>query len=227
MEKIVCALWQPSASLLQDLLAALANSGAKQIRINIQDEAVAPGAGLKQVWQGPQQDALVQFWLPSANPIFTGDAFDAVARHCDHFAAWLVAESTIIPNTKHPPTPGQRTDGWAQLAFLSLPEGMARTEWRAVWRDYHTRVAIDTQANFEYIHNFIVEPLTKDAPAYVGIVEECFPLSALTDPFVFFDAVGDPKKFQRNLDTMMESCGRFITPGTIDVIPTSQYNFEP
>ncbi len=227
MEKIVCALWQPSATLIAELPATLARAGARQIRINVQDDAVAAGAGLKQSWHAPQQDAVVQFWLPSANPIFTGDAFDAVARECDRIAAWLVAESTIIPNTKHPPVALQRTEGWAQLAFLSLPEGMSRSEWRAVWRDYHTRVAIDTQANFEYIHNYIVEPLTPDAPAYVGIVEECFPLTALTDPFVFFDAVGDPEKFQRNLDTMMESCGRFITPGTIDVIPTSQYNVAP
>ncbi len=225
MEKIVCALWQPSATLIAELPGALAKSGANHVRINVQDEAVVTGASLKQAWQNPQQDALVQFWLPSANPIFTGDAFDAVARHCDRFAAWLVAESTIIRNTRHPPVAGQRAEGWAQLAFLSLPENMNRREWRAVWRDYHTRVAVDTQANFEYIQNYVVEPLTPDAPAYVGIVEECFPLAALTDPFVFFDAVGDAEKFQRNLDTMMESCGRFITPGTIDVIPTSQFNF--
>jgi hypothetical protein len=37
--------------------------------------------------------------------------------------------------------------------------------------------------------------------------------------------VGDPDKFNANLATMMDSCDRFIDRGTIDVIPTSQYNF--
>jgi hypothetical protein len=225
MEKIICALWGgDSQQLLTSLRPALVAAGASAIRVNVQDATVAPGAGLRQTWQEPQQDAVVQFWLPSANPIFNGTALDAVAAHCDRFAAWLVAESTIIPNTKHLPTAGQRTEGWAQMAFLTLPKGMKYREWRLAWRDYHTRVAIDTQANFEYVQNLVVEPLTPDAPAYVGLVEDCFPLAALTDPFVFFDAVGDKEKFDSNLATMMESCGRFIAPGTIDVIPTSQFD---
>jgi EthD domain len=225
MEKIICALWQPSATLLQDLPAALAKAGASHARINMQDEAVAPGASLIQQWQDPQQDAVVQFWLPSANPIFNSPALDAIAAHCDRFAAWLVAESTIIANRDHLPTPGQRTEGWAQIAFLTLPERLSWAEWRKVWRDWHTKVAIDTQSNFEYVQNLVVEALTLDAPPYIAIVEECFPLAALTDPQVFFDAVGDAQKFDRNLATMMDSCNRFIEFGTIDVIPMSQFNF--
>jgi EthD domain len=226
MEKIVCALWKPSASLLQILPAALTKAGATHIRVNVQDETIAPGESLRQRWQDPQQDAVVQFWLPSANPIFTGPAFDAIATHCERFAAWLVAESTVIPNLNHLPAPGQRTEGWAQVAFLTLPERLDHAEWRRVWRDIHTKVAIDTQANFEYVQNLVVEPLTPDPPPYIAVVEECFPLAALTDPFVFFDAVGDKAKFDRNLATMMDSCNRFIEFGTIDVILTSQFNFD-
>jgi hypothetical protein len=225
VEKIVCALWGPSVTLLQTLPSALQDAGAHHIRINLRDDAVAPGEPLRQCWQDPQQDAVVQFWLPSANPIFTGPAFDSIAAHCDRFAAWLVTESTIIPNSQHPPTPGERTQGWSQMAFLTLPSRLTWDEWRRLWRDIHTKVAIDTQANFEYVQNLVVEPLTKDAPPYIAIVEECFPIEALTDPFVFFDAVGDQDKFDRNLATMMESCNRFIEFGTIDVIPMSQFNF--
>ncbi len=227
MEKIVCALWGvDTGQTLANLPTALGAIGATHIRVNVQDEAVAAGSGLRQMWQAPQQDAVVQFWLPSANPIFNETALDVVAAHCDRYAAWLVAESTIIANAAHPPTTGKRTEGFAQMAFLSLPKGMALAEWRQIWRDYHTRVAIDTQANFEYVQNLVVEPLTRNAPPYVGIVEECFPLAALTDPFVFFDAVGDQEKFDSNLATMMESCNRFIEPSTIDVFATSQFNFD-
>lgn len=233
MEKVICALWKKpdedraifNAGLLANLPPVLGSAGASGIRINVQDDIVASGEANRQVSLDPQPDATVQYWLPSANPIFRADIDAIIARHCDRFAAWLVAESTIIPNIKHPPTNGQRTPGWSQLAFLTLPARLNHAEWRRTWRDYHTRVAIDTQANFEYVQNLVIEPLTDDAPPLVALVEECFPIEALTDPFAFFDAVGDPDKFQRNLDTMMESCDRFIDRGTIDVIPTSQHHF--
>ena len=48
----------------------------------------------------------------------------------------------------------------------------------------------------------------------------------MTDPQAFFDAVGDKPKFDANLATMMDSCGRFIDFTRIDVIPTSQRDFS-
>jgi hypothetical protein len=45
----------------------------------------------------------------------------------------------------------------------------------------------------------------------------------MNDPLAFFDAPGEPDKFKRNLDRMMDSVGRFINMGQIDVVPTSQY----
>ena len=69
----------------------------------------------------------------------------------------------------------------------------------------------------------VTRPLTADAPAIDAIVEECFPSGAMTDFKVFFDAPGDEPKFKRNLQRMVQSVARFIEPGQIDVIPTSQY----
>jgi hypothetical protein len=226
MEKIVCALWQPSETLLRDLPDALAKAGASHIRINVQDEAVAPGAALRQCWQDPQQDAVVQFWLPSANARFRKEVDAALASHSARFHAWLVAESTIIANTAHPPSPGERTWGWSQASFINFREDMAHSDALAVWHRHHTRVAIDTQSNFEYVQNLVVKPLTEGAPHYDAFVEECFPMEALADPHVFFDAVGDKAKFDANLATMMDSCGRFIQFGKIDIIPTSQFDFS-
>lgn len=226
MEKIVCALWEVDhATLLTELPKALKAAGAHRIRINIRDEAVAPGVALVQQWQEPQQDAIVQFRLASANAIFRAPADEALSRHCGHFHAWLVAESTIIANTAHPPQKGERTWGWSQASFISFREDLAHADALAVWHCHHTKVAIDTQSNFEYVQNLIVKPLTEGAPDYDAFVEECFPLEALTDPFVFFDAVGDQAKFDANLATMMDSCQRFIQFGKIDIIPTSQYDF--
>lgn len=226
MKKIVCALWGcDSASLLGQLPRALAAAGATGIRINLQDEAVAAGAALRQVNTHPQMEAVAQFWVQSTYQPFVAGIHEALAKAGDRYAAWLVTESTIIANTSHPAQPGQRTEGFAQLAFLGLPPRLTHEEWRGIWQGYHTKVAIETQSNFEYVQNLVVRALTADAPPIAGFVEECFPIEALTDPFVFFDAVGDKAKFDANLATMMESCGRFIDFDRIDVLITSQFNF--
>ena len=223
MEKVVAALWSPSADLRENLPEALRAAGATRVRLNLRDEAVAAGAGHVQRWQEP--DAVVQFWLASANPRFFVPAHAALADASGRFAAWLVAESTIIANAAHPPKPGTRTDGWSQATFLAFRPDFAPEVADAHWRTHHTTVAIETQANFEYVQNRVVRALMPDAPAYDAFVEECFPTEALTDSHAFFDAVGNEAKYKANLATMMDSCGGFIDFTRIDVIPTSQYDF--
>lgn len=233
MEKVICLLWAGegadrarfNAGLIERLPAALAEAGASGIRLNLEDETVAAGAHLRQSRGSRQHDAVVQFWVPSANHLLRGAIDHVLDSICASWHGWVVAESTIIANTIHPPVRGERTFGWAQMAFLTLPERLSHGEWLALWQDHHTQVAIETQANFEYVQNLVVRALTAGAPPYVAIVEECFPEAALTDPFVFFDAVGDPQRFKANLDRMMASCDRFIDRGSIDVIPTGQYSF--
>lgn len=232
MEKVVCALWaQPgedraafNARLTGSLPAALKAAGASQVRLNLRDAAIEAAAGLIQQWQDPQQDAVVQFWLPSANARFRGAIDAALGVHCHRFAAWLVAESTIIANTAHPVPKGTRTWGWSQASFIAFRPDLSRAEAIAIWHSHHTRVAIETQANFEYVQNLIVRPLTEGAPAYDAFVEECFPPEAMTSPHAFFDAVGDEAKFEARLSAMMDSCNRFIDFTRIDILPTSQYD---
>lgn len=233
MEKVIAALWAPDgepretfgAHVLASLPDALGAAGASHVRINIRDEAVRPGEALVQSWQAPQQAAIAQFWLPSANARFRGAIDAALAAHCARFALWLVAESSIIPNTAHPVIPGQRTWGWSQASFISFRPDLTRAAAIEHWHGHHTRVAIETQANFEYVQNLIVRPLTADAPAYDAFVEECFAIEALEQPEVFFDAVGDDDRFQANLATMMDSCQRFIDFRRIDIMPTTQFDF--
>jgi len=233
MEKLICLLWRAgdepravfNATLQERLPGALVAAGASNIRLNLEDDIAARGAHLRQTRGTVQHDAVVQFWLPSANPLFRAEVDAALDACCASWTGWVVAESTIIANTLHPSRAGERTAGWAQMAFLTVPQGMAYAEWLKRWQGDHTLVAIETQANFEYVQNVIVSTLKDGAPPYVAIVEECFAEAALTDPFTFFDAVGDPARFKVNLDRMMRSCDRFIAPGTIDVIPTGQYTF--
>ena len=233
MEKVIYALWKSegetretfNARLLESLPAALKKTGASKVRINVRDATVDPAAPLIQQWQQPMQDAVVQLWLPSANALFRGDTDAAIDAHCDRFAAWLVAESEIIPNTAHPLVKGERTWGWSQASFISFRKDIRWEDAIQHWHSHHARIAIDTQANFEYIQNLIVRPLTDDAPTYGAFVEECFLQEAMTNPQEFFDAVGNEEKFQANLKDMMDSCAAFIDATQIDIIPTSQFDF--
>lgn len=232
MEKIIAALWKPeaqpaeafNAALLSQLAPALQAGGAQHVRLNLQDATVAPGKGLRQINTQPQMHAIAQFWLPSANIRFRAEIDAALARHAAKVAAWIAVESTIIPNRAHPPTKGERTWGFSQSTFLGRPPRLRHEEWREIWQTTHTQVAIETQANFEYVQHVLVQPLTVDAPDFAGFVEECFPIEALTDSQAFFDAVGNPEKFDSNLAAMMESCARFIDFDRIDVMITSQFD---
>lgn len=225
MEKSIWSLYGASRLDKLALCARLQEAGASHIRINLRDDTVSPARHLIQSIGDALPDCVVQFWLPNAHPAFRSQIDSILEEFCELCHGWLVSEATILANEQQSGTAGERTCGFAQIAFLTLPAGMPWDDWRKQWRDVHTQVAIETQSNFEYMQNLVVEPLTAEAPPFVAIVEECFPAEAMTDPMVFFDAKADPAKFKRNLDRMMESCARFITPGTIDVFPTSQYDF--
>ena len=192
----------------------------------MRDAAVDPAARCIQQSRQPQQDAVVQFWLASANPEFRQAADAAIAGHCARFAAWLVAESTVIANTVHPPTVGERTWGWAQASFIAFRADRPSGEALRHWRGHHTSVAIATQATFEYVQNAILCPLTDGAPAYDAFVEECFPPAAMSDPAAFFDAPGDAAKLSANVEAMMASCRAFLDFDRNDIIPTSQFDFS-
>lgn len=233
MEKIVCALWRQAdddllsfnARILASLPDALAAAGASRVRINLRDEGVRPAAALVQQWQDPQQDAMVQYWLPAANKMFRSRADEAIGACCSRFSAWLVSEATIIPNSKHPPASGQRTWGWSQASFITFRGDVDRAASLRHWRGHHTQTAIGTQANFEYVQNLLICPLTPDAPPYDAFVEECFPPEAMSNSAAFFDAAGDKARLKANIDAMMASCTAFIDFSRIDIIPTSQFDY--
>ncbi|HSW13348.1 MAG TPA: EthD domain-containing protein [Solimonas sp.] len=235
MEKIIYTLWKraddsPAAfadSLRTQLSAQLLALGVRGLQLNIDDADVAPAAGIRQIANAPLPDALLQVWLDSAITLRRAPvdaAIGAVVAKCD---AYLVTESVPLRNQRHPPASGQRTHGFAQIALLVKPPRLGHDQWLANWHDGHTPVAIETQSTFEYRQNVVVRALTPGARPYDAIVEECFPPEAMSDPHAFFDAVGDPQKFQRNLDRMMASVGRFLDLGTIDVLATSQYCLAP
>lgn len=234
MEKIIYALWRDPGEdqktfnqrLRNDVGPRLADGGARAVRVNLQDEAVAGGSSPRMIATNPQMDAIVQLWAPSGHDQFRRPFDDIIGAASLRYAAWLVSESQAIPNTLHPPRPGERTEGFSQVVFLGKPPRLTWDAWRHAWEIYQTPVAIETQANFEYVQNLVVRPLTYGAPTYAAIVEECFPAGALNDEAVYFDAEGDPGKLEENQARMAESCARFLDYDRVDCIPTSQYDIK-
>lgn len=233
MEKVIYAVWKSNemnlaafnTHLLETVGPALCGK-ALAVRLNLQDASVAGGSSPKSIATKPQMDAIIQLWLESANASFRKPIDDYIAQKCSNVEAWLVSESTAIKNTKYPPVLGQRTEGFSQMVFLQRPDGMSWSAWRKHWHNTHTRVAIDTQSNFEYQQNLVTRRLTEGANNYAAIVEECFPQAALTDRLTYFDAPGDKAKMQINLKAMMQSVGNFIDHAKMDCIPTSQYDLK-
>lgn len=231
MEKLVYALWRDPAEARDSFNARLLGPVAdalkphvRALRINVQDDSVSTGTSPRFLVTDPQMEAVVQMWVDSSWSERLAPVEAVLRSASSAVEGWLVSESAILRNAEFPPTPGERTVGFSQMVFLTLPEGVDPAEWRRAWQEGHTRCAVVTQSNFEYIQNLVVRPLTDGAHAYVGVVEECFPIGALADKAVYYDAEGDPARMQANEDAMMESCSHFIGRSGCDCIPTSQYD---
>jgi hypothetical protein len=230
MEKVIYILWRDpkvdqesfAAALRTEVADELLSEGVHGLQINVVDAAVAGGSHIHYGKTKPQMEAVLHVWVDSALPRFRQPIDDIVAKACGRFAAYLVTEGQILRNTKHAPEPGSRTFGWAQIGMSARLPDMTRDVWLDLWRQ-HTEVALSTQPIFAYQQNAFSRPLTPDAPHLHALVEECFPMEAMSDPHVFFDAAGDEEKYQRNFKKMMDSVTRFADLDSSDVFPTSQY----
>ena len=139
---------------------------------------------------------------------------------------YLVTESEPIVNTKHVVADGKRTPGMYQVVLLRKPPRLSYEQWFEIWLGSHTQVAINTQSTFGYRQNVIVRLLTHVVPPYDAIIEEYFPAEAMTDPMVFYNAVGDEAKRKRHEKAMFDSVVRFIDFDKIDRIPMSEYTMK-
>jgi len=197
---------------LRDRLRA---AGAVRLQVNLDDADVAQ-APLR-FGPGTPITAVVSVWT-------TGPVEDVVAvvRVLDPTAdGWSVEER--LPVEPPPVEAGVRAPALANLAFLRRPESMTPDAWRADWLDRHTTVAIETQGTFGYVQNPVLAPVTPDAPAVAGIVEELFPMAGMTDSHAFYGSGGDDEELKRRFTRLMESVARFGADKDLDLVPTSRY----
>jgi hypothetical protein len=229
MEKILYILWRDpkvaredfALNLRNDIADKLLHLGVRGLQVNVVDEAVAHAERIFYVHTKPQMEAVLHVWVDCAMPRYRQPIDDVIAQGCDHFWAYLVTEAQSRRNVTPVPL-GTRSYGLAQMGFGFLPKHTTREHYLEKMCDY-TPIALACQSLFYLQQNIVTRVLTPGAPDYVSMVEECFPDEAMTDPYVFFDAVGDEEKFQRNQDAIMAGVKAFVDFDAIDVIPTSQY----
>jgi hypothetical protein len=196
----------------------LAEAGVRRVQVNLDDADVAE-APLR-FGPGTPITAVVSVWTDAdvAGAVETVRAVDPTAD------GWRVEERRPI----EPPevADGERADALANLALLRRPAAMSPEDWLDDWLERHTSIAIETQGTFGYVQNPVVEAVTPDAPEVAGIVEELFPMAAMTDTHAFYGSGGDDAELERRFTRLMESVARFGADHGLDLVPTSRYLWE-
>jgi hypothetical protein len=230
VEKLCYVVWkrgeEPDAAQANRLLEEAAprlRTLADELRISVVDDGVAKGAGLHIGQPRPRVSGLVSFWLEQSQE--RGGAEAILAAACGRSAGYLVVESRPLVNRAQRTAPGERTPGFALVSCIVPKDGLTHEEFIRLWYTVQRDTAIETQSTFGYVRNEVVRALTPDAPRWAAIVEENFPIGALTDPAVFYDAAGNPDKLRANQQRMMDAVGRFLALDRIESHPMSEYDF--
>lgn len=203
-------------AILSKAVPELRSAGAKEVTVFAADHFVAAGRPVRQI--DPPIRAMVSFWLDDAAD--RGPAEAALRALVKGIAGYLVVESRPLV---HAMPKGERTPGMKQISCVTKRADLSPEEFIRIWHGDHRQVAIETQSTFGYVRNEIFRPLTPGAPMqWTAIVEESFPIGALDDPHVFYDAK-DAAEYEKNFKRMMDSCGRFLDHGPIEVTFVSEY----
>jgi EthD domain len=193
-------------------------SGVAGLTVSVRDSAVSHSMMTLTTFDPPAV-AVVSVWTPQCYGEQIVEALRLLAAECDLLAGYLVTEST--PQSA-PLQLGERTTGLANVALLRRPAELDYPTWLHRWQHDHTPVAIETQSTFGYTQNAVVRALTPDAPRLAAIVEELFPIEAVSDLKAFFGAADDGD-LQQRLGRMIASTSAFGANENIDTVPTSRY----
>lgn len=225
MEKVIFALrgapgddaW--CTRLRTEAARSLLDAGVPGLTVNVRDAAVTDSL-MTLTTLDPPVIALVSVWTSQYYGDQIHSATTFLGNMCEQLAAYLVTES--VPLAAPPTESGERTPGFANVALLRRPEELDERTWLQRWHRDHTQVAIDTQSTFGYIQNTVVRALTDDAPRVDAIVEELFPIEAVSDVHAFFGAADDADLSDR-MTKMVASTTAFGANQNVDTVPTSRY----
>ena len=229
MEKLVYLLWRrPEVSAAEfserlrgEVVGALHALGAERIRVSVNDEDVAAGESLRIASEPPSKSAMLSLWCDGPGD---GLAISEILQSVnERIAGYRVSET--VPLVHEPVAPGERTPGFSTVTCFAKRPDLTHEAFLEIWHGEHEACAIETQSTFGYVRNEVIEPITDGAPKWDAIVEENFPMAALTDEQAFYDAVGDAEQTRANANRMFATVQKFLDLSTVDRTPCSEYNF--
>ena len=182
-------------ALIEKAAPTLRQAGAGQIGVSVHDEHVAAGEAVAIRRADPPVRALVTFWMQNADDRAPCEA--ALAPHAARLDGYLIVESRPLV---HEPPLGERAPGANLVTAITKRADISDAEFFDLWNEEHKKVAIETQSTFGYVRNAVARALTDDAAPWDGIVEESFPIEALTNPHVWYDAKDEAQYQERLLD---------------------------
>lgn len=227
MEKVIVVLRSTDDDWCADrirgpVIQQLLDLDLSGVTANVRDASVRESRMTLTTLDPPIQ-GFVSLWTQQSYGAAVGRAIELLCQEVEGAAAYLVTES--VPMAAPKTTPGERTTGLANIAVLRCPPDLDEATWLQRWQLDHTPVAIETQATFGYVQNYVVRALTADAPAISAIVEELFPIEAVRSLHAFFGAADDAD-LESRLGKMVASTAAFGANVNIDTVPTSRYVFR-
>jgi hypothetical protein len=220
--KLMYALWGPGldtalrAPQLHDELRA---AGATRLQVNV-DDADVKAAMLRITTFDSPVPAVVSVWTDVESGADPDTISKLLAGVAERSAGWEVEETVrLVPPVVEM---GVRTPALAQIGFLRIPADLPADEWLRIWQGQHTSVAIDTQDTFGYVQNRVLRTV-HGTDRVDALVEELFPMAAMTDVHAFYGSGGDDAELQRRIKLMVESVTRFGAHTNLDSVPTSRY----
>jgi hypothetical protein len=210
------------ARLRAKVAADLLDIGLPGLAINVRDADVRDSL-MTLTTLDPPVVALVSVWAQQCYGAQLAAVSALLQKECEQVAAYLVTES--VPLVPPSTVPGQRTAGLANVALLRRPADLDEETWFARWHLDHTPVAIETQSTFGYTQNAVVRTLTAGAPTLAAIVEELFPIEAVSDLHAFFGAADDDDLRDR-MTRMIASTSAFGANENVDTVPTSRFVYR-
>lgn len=232
MEKLVYVIWKREDlsegafkdALLGQTVSDFLELGVGGLSVNVADEQLAQAREVRLTRFDPPIAATVSLWLENVDD--RPPCESVLGRISQRAAGYLVEESVALANSTHRAPLGQRTPGANVVACIERPRRMSREAWTRHWLEEHKKVALETQCTYQYLRNLVLRTLTEDAPPWEGIVEEGFPLEAVTDPMLWYRAEGSAEKMQANMMRMVKSVQAFLDIDRVESNPMSEYRIK-
>lgn len=123
--------------------------------------------------------------------------------------------------------PGVPVAGMANVAVLRKPGELPYESWLEHWYGPHTQIAMETQGTFGYVQHRVLECLTESGGEVSAIVEELFPLAAVSDVHAFYGSGGDDAELGARITRLMASVAEMGADRDLDLVPTLRMVWGP